>query len=130
MTDLDLYDIENRVTALTFTSDSVDCACDALGRISHRTLNAGTTPVETVCTYLPGAYGTSSATGLVQTITRSGTTLTCIYDSRGSISKALTKGLTTCYRYDALGCLRIHFKFNRYTVHIENVRRTSSSMLW
>ena len=99
------YDVENRVTALTFTSGSVGYTYDALGRISQRTVKPTNIAVPTTYTYVPGGHGTSSTTGLIQTITQGGVTLTYQYDDRGNITSVSDGTKTTSYVYDAIGQL-------------------------
>ena len=78
---------------------------DGLGRISRRTVNAGSTGVATTYGYLAGGHGTNSTTPLVQTITQSGTTLTYAYDDAGNITSVSDGSKTISYEYDLLGQL-------------------------
>lgn len=78
---------------------------DGLGRISRRTVNAGSTGVATTYGYLAGGHGANSATPLVQTITQSGTTLTYAYDDAGNIISVSDGSKTISYEYDLLGQL-------------------------
>ena len=80
-------------------------AYDGLGRISRRTVNAGSTGVATTYGYLAGGHGTNSTTPLVQTITQSGTTLTYAYDDAGNITSVSVGSKTISYEYDLLGQL-------------------------
>ena len=74
------YDDENRLTALTYGTGSAAYAYDGLGRVTQRTVQPASTPIQTAYTYVPGGYGAQSATGLIQTITQGGVTLTYTYD--------------------------------------------------
>ena len=78
---------------------------DGLGRISRRTVNAGSTGVATTYGYLAGGHGANSTTPLVQTITQSGTTLTYAYDDAGNITSVSDGSKTISYEYDLLGQL-------------------------
>ena len=56
-------------------------------------------------TYVAGGQGTNSTTGLVQTITQFGTTLTYAYDNVGNITSVGDGSKTVSYAYDKLGQL-------------------------
>ena len=100
------HDNENRPTLLNFgSSRQVAYVYDGLGRISRRTVNAGSTGVATTYGYLAGGHGTNSTTPLVQTITQSGTTLTYAYDDAGNITSVSDGSKTISYEYDLLGQL-------------------------
>ena len=100
------HDNENRPTLLNFgNSRQVAYVYDGLGRISRRTVNAGSTDVATTYGYLAGGHGTNSTTPLVQTITQSGTTLTYAYDDAGNITSVSDGSKTISYEYDLLGQL-------------------------
>ena len=78
---------------------------DGLGRISRRTVNAGSAGVDTTYGYRAGGHGTGSTTPLIQTITQSGTTLTYAYDDAGNITSVSNGTTTISYEYDLLGQL-------------------------
>lgn len=100
------HDNENRPTLLNFgSSRQVAYVYDGLGRISRRTVNAGSIGVATTYGYLAGGHGTGSTTPLVQTITQSGTTLTYAYDDAGNITSVSDGSKTISYEYDLLGQL-------------------------
>lgn len=100
------HDNENRPTLLNFgSSRQVAYVYDGLGRISRRTVNAGSTGVATTYGYLAGGHGANSTTPLVQTITQSGTTLTYAYDDAGNITSVSDGTKTISYEYDLLGQL-------------------------
>ncbi len=100
------HDNENRPTLLNFgSSRQVAYVYDGLGRISRRTVNAGSTGVATTYGYLAGGHGTGSTTPLVQTITQSGTTMTYAYDDAGNITSVSDGSKTISYEYDLLGQL-------------------------
>lgn len=99
------YDAENRVTALVYGTGSIGYIYDKLGRITKRTLTPSATGIDTTYTYLPGGQGTNSTTGLIQSITQGGVTLTYTYDACGNITQVETGTLLTGYTYDAIGRL-------------------------
>ena len=84
-------------------------AYDGLGRISRRTVNAGSTGVATTYGYLAGGHGTGSTTPLVQTISQNGMTLTYAYDDAGNITSVSDGSKTISYEYDLLGILKSAF---------------------
>ena len=99
------YDIENRVTALTYSTGSAAYTYDKLGRITKRRITPASTNIDTTYTYLAGGQGTDSTTALIQKITQGGVTLTYSYDDNGNITQVKTDSLYTKYVYDAIGQL-------------------------
>ena len=101
---------ENRITHLNYDgseNDQVAYTYDDLGRIASRTVKINGQPITTTYTYVPGGYGQNSTTGLIQTITQNGVTLTYEYDENGNIEyvKQGNNELVTGYVYDAIGQL-------------------------
>ena len=99
------YDNENRVTALTYGTGSMAYTYDKLGRITKRTVKPASTNIESTFTYVAGGHGTNSTTGLIQTITQNGVTLTYTYDNNGNITSVSDGTKITGYVYDAIGQL-------------------------
>ena len=99
------YDDENRVTALTYSAGSMGYTYDGLGRITKRTVKPESSNLETTYTYVAGGHGANSTTGLIQTITQNGVTLTYAYDDNGNIISVSDGTKTASYVYDAIGQL-------------------------
>lgn len=100
------HDNENRPTLLNFGGNrQVAYTYDGIGRVSQRTVNAGSAAVATSYSYLAGGHGTGSATPLVQKITQMGKTLTYAYDDAGNITSVSDGSKTVSYTYDMLGQL-------------------------
>lgn len=100
------HDNENRPTLMNFGGTrQVAYTYDGLGRVSKRTVNAGSTAVTTTFGYLAGAHGTNSTTPLVRTLTQAGTTLTYAYNETGNITSINDGSKTISYEYDLLGQL-------------------------
>ena len=99
------YDIENRVTALTYSTGSAAYTYDKLGRITKRRITPASTNIDTDYTYLAGGHGTNSTSELIQKITQGGVTLTYSYDDNGNITQVKTGSQYTKYVYDAIGQL-------------------------
>ena len=100
------YDNENRVTSLTYdeSTDKVSYTYDALGRVTKKTVHLGTQDLETNYSYVLSSE-TNGTTGLIQTITQNGVTLTYEYDNNGNITSVSDGTKTVTYAYDAIGQL-------------------------
>ena len=101
------YDEENRVTSLQYdgsTDEQVEYTYDALGRIATRTVTVNGQAHTTAYTYVPGSE-VNATTGLIQTITQNGVTLTYAYDDNGNITSVSDGTKSVSYEYDAIGQL-------------------------
>ena len=101
-------DNENRIARLNYDgseNDQVVYTYDDLGRIISRAVKINGQSNTTTYTYVPGGYGQFSTTGLIQTITQNGVTLTYTYDNNGNITSVSNGTKTTGYVYDAIGQL-------------------------
>ena len=108
------YDRDNRVTEIDYdgTTEKVTYAYDALGRITTRTAENGTTAGKLTSTYsyVDGGYGTNSTTALISGITQStdagsAMNFSYTYDNRGNITSETRNNATTTYEYDSMGQL-------------------------
>ena len=99
------YDTENKPTALTYGTGSLNYTWDKLNRITKRRIIPGTTNINTTYTYYAGGHGTNSTTALVKTIVQGGVTLTYTYDDNGNITKVSDGTKQTEYIYDTLNQL-------------------------